>query len=51
MMKLTWSTYDKYGAVVAHVTVDATKTELNVSEKGMAAHDAQLVAAMLPKCR
>ena len=51
MMKLTWSTYDRHFKVVANVIVDATQTELDLSRKGMAAHDAQLVAAMLPKCR
>ena len=51
MMKLTWSTYDYRGNVVANVTVDATQTELDFSKMDMAAHDAQLVAAMFPKCR
>ena len=54
MMKLTWSTHkysDGSGDVVANVTLDASETEIDLSGKSMFAHDAQLVAAMLPKCK
>ena len=54
MMKLTWSThkyFDGSGDIVANVTLDATETEIDLRGKSMFAHDAQLVATVLLKCK
>ena len=44
MRKITWGDGEKV------YTVDASQEGLDLSIRGLQAHDAQIVAAMLPKC-
>ena len=53
MIKLTWSTHPYIwgGDVVANVILNATQSEIDLSNKSLFPHDALLVAGMLPKCK